>query len=608
MKKIRWWVLGAIVAASATAAVLGPVVRGQPNLTPTQPGAATQPPPPSPVPSTPSPIGAVPPAVPSNPMPATLPGPVGLGMPPVVPGPLPAGQAAKSPGLTAVDLPQTKPAAMPPAPILPAATAAETKPEPAPTPPASKELGGPAEVRLGRQEPSVSIEWVGPPMTRLNQAMNCQLLVRNTCAFPVHNVVVRHRPGAGVACKTSEPQPAVEQGELIWSLGTMAAGQVRRIDLVVVVQIKGPLTCQATVTFSGAASHQVQVSEPQLLVKMKAPDKVLAGEPVTLLFAVSNPGDGAADGVKLKTILPECLEHAHGRAIEVNLGTLAAKEIRTLQLVCTARGSGAHKCLVLATGDGNLSAADEAPLEVLLPKLDLAIAGPKLRYIDRKASYVMKVTNPGSAPAANVVLQGAVPAGFKYHAVSAGGLYDEATRQASWVLGDLQPGQSREVALELVPTAPGDHKLLAQVTSARGLKTDAAARTVVEGLPALLIEVVDTDDPVEVGSETTYEIRVANTGTKTETNVEVVCTLPEQVEFRSAKGGGNDRFCVEGREVIFEPLAKLAPRADSVFRVQVRGKAPGDVRFRVRVRADGLREPVLREESTRFYNDDSTAK
>jgi uncharacterized repeat protein (TIGR01451 family) len=220
----------------------------------------------------------------------------------------------------------------------------------------------------------------------------------------------------------------------------------------------------------------------------------------------------------------------------------------------------------------------------------------------------MKVTNPGSATAANVVLHGVVPTAFKYQGISAGGLYDQQTRAASWVIGDLEPGQTREVSLDLVPTAPGQHKVAAQVTSARGLKTDADVQTVVEGLSALLLEVADTDDPVEVGAETTYEIRVANTGTKTETNIEVICTLPEQVEFRSAKSPGNLRSCVEGREVNFEPLAKLAPRADVVYRVTVRGKSAGDVRFRVRVRADGLSEPMLREEATRFYNDNLPAK
>ena len=49
----------------------------------------------------------------------------------------------------------------------------------------------------------------------------------------------------------------------------------------------------------------------------------------------------------------------------------------------------------------------------------------------------------------------------------------------------------------------------------------------------LLIELADTDDPVEVGNDTAYEIRVTNIGTKLETNVEVVCTLPDQLELRA---------------------------------------------------------------------------
>ena len=56
--------------------------------------------------------------------------------------------------------------------------------------------------------------------------------------------------------------------------------------------------------------------------------------------------------------------------------------------------------------------------------------------------------------------------------------------------------------------------------------------------------------------------------------------------------------------MVFEPLPKLAPRADAIYRVNVRGLAPGDVRFRARIKADGLTDPVLREESTKVYGDD----
>jgi uncharacterized repeat protein (TIGR01451 family) len=596
MKQFRSWLLGVVPVAALGAAVLGPTVWGQPEpLPPPTVPPLTEPAKPAPV---------VPPTPPGLP---ALPGVEQVTPPPVMLTDPPAAAKSASAGPREPAHAASKPDGA--APAMPPAPTANKPGGAAPTTPAAPSKGTNAlsELRLGRQEPAVSIEWSGPPMVRLGQPMMCQLVVRNIGGVSVNDVVVRHRPSEGVTYHASEPRPAIDQGELVWSLGTLAAGQVRRIDLQMVVQLKGPLTCQATVTFSGAASHQVQVNEPQLQLKLKAPEHALPGETVTLLYTVSNPGDGPAEAVKLKTMLPDGLEHQQGKLIEVELGTLAAKEKRTLQLTCTTRGSGLQKCEAVASADGNLTASDVATLDVLTPRLELAMLGPKLRYIDRKANYVLKVTNPGSAPAANVVVHGVVPASFKYHGSSGGGVYDEAVRTVSWVVGDLAPGQCRDVTLEVVPTAPGDHQVTAQVMSARGLKTEAEVRTVVAGVPALLIEVVDTDDPVEVGADTTYEVRVTNVGTKTESNIVVVCALPETVELRAAKAGSLHHK-VDGREVCFEALPKLAPRADLVYRVQVRGKAAGDVRFRVRVRADGLTEPVLREECTRFYNDDAPAK
>ena len=464
------------------------------------------------------------------------------------------------------------------------------------------------DVAPGKQQPSVSIEWTGPSEIRIHQPIACQILVRNTSNALVQGVVVRHRLGQGVVCKSSEPKVANEGGELIWNLGTLTPDQSRRIDLVLVSQNRGALTNHATVTFSAIATHSMQVREPQLAVKMRAPDKVIAGETVTFQLSISNPGDGVAEAIKLKAMLPEGLEHARGKVVELDVGKLAPKEVRTMQLVCLAKGDGMQKCVIVASGDGDLSSNDSAQLEILMPKLDVALAGPKMRYLDRHAIYVLKVTNPGSAPANGVEVKEVIPAGFKFHQANNGGQFQEGTRLVTWNLDNLPPGQSKDLAVDLIPIDVGEHRLIAHVKTARGLKSEAELRTVVEGLSSLFMEVSHADDPIEVGAETAYEIRVANTGTKTETNVEVVCTLPAQLEFKGAKCTTTLRYRQEGRELIFEPLPRLAPKADVIYRVQVKGIAPGDIRFRTRFRADGLKEPVLREESTRIYSDDSPVR
>jgi len=457
----------------------------------------------------------------------------------------------------------------------------------------------------GRQEPAVSLEWIGPPTAKLGQSVTYQIIIKNISSSPVQGVVVRTRLPQGVTVQATEPKAVNEVNLLTWDLGMLLPRQERRLDLQLLPDAKGDLACQALVTFTGSSTARIRVREPKLILKASGPDKVLLGDVATLALTVTNPGDGTADHVKVKAALPEGLEHARGRVVEFDLGNLGPNETRSVQLVCATKAGGEQKCEAVATAEGNLRSEDAASFEVILPRLDLTVSGPRLRYLDRKAIYVFKITNPGSAPASNVTINDQVPEGFKFLAASDGGRHDFATRTVSWFVGDLIPGQSREVSLEVLAINTGEHKHKANVIAARGLRNDAEITTRVEGLPALLMELVDLDDPVEVGADTAYEIRVTNTGSKTETNLQLICTVPEKMEFRGATGAANCRFRVQGKDIIFEPLPKLAPRADAIYRVNVRGVAPGDLRFRARITADGLTEPVLKEESTKVYGDDA---
>jgi uncharacterized repeat protein (TIGR01451 family) len=545
--------------------------------------------------------------------PAVTPPPSGLTLPPGISAPATPAKAANAKGQMPeggsgpnLGFGETRPAAPATTPVIPAQYA--TQPGNPSVPDNAFSDAGPGQSNdnpTGRQEPAVSLEWIGPPTAKLGQPVTYQIIVKNISSSPVQGVVVRTRIPVGVTVQATEPKAFNEVNVLIWDLGTLQSRQERRLDLQLLPDAKGDLACQALVTFTGSSMARIRVREPKLLLKASGPDKVLLGDVATVTLTVSNPGDGTADRVKVKAALPEGLEHARGRLVEFDLGNLGPNESRSVQLVCATKTGGEQKCDAVATAEGNLKSEDSAVLEVILPRLDLTITGPRLRYLDRKAIYVLKITNPGSAPASNVTISDQVPEGFKFLSASDGGRHDFATRTVSWFIGDLTPGQSREVSLEVLAINTGEYKHKANVIAARGLRNDAEILTRVEGLPALLMELVDLDDPVEVGADTAYEIRVTNTGSKTETNLQLICTVPDKMEFRGAQGAANCRFHVQGKDVVFEPLPKLAPRADAIYRVNVRGIAPGDLRFRARITADGLSEPVLKEESTKVYGDDA---
>jgi len=460
------------------------------------------------------------------------------------------------------------------------------------------------DIKLGKQEPTVSIEWVTKETGRLNQPLPCQIMVKNNGAVSVHNVVVRHNLLPGVTLHASEPAAKQDRQLLAWDLGVIPAGSARSIDLKIVSSLRGNLTFPTTVSFAATTAKQVQFREPLLQIQARAQEKSLQGEPVVFAFAVSNPGDGGIDSVKVRALLPEGLDHPRGHSVELVVGALAPKESKTLQIQCIARSAGVQQITFVAQAEGDLTAQAKAQTEVVLPRLDVAIAGPKLRYVERPAQYVAKVANPGTAPATGVVVTQVVPAGFKFHSATAGGRFDEAARQVVWSVGELLPGQSREVSVDLIPTTAGDFKLPVHAVSASGVRNESDIRTRVEGLSSIVMEVADTDDPVEVNGETAYEIRVLNAGTKIETNLELVCTLPDQAELKEARCIAGLKHRVEGRTVVFEPATRLAPRADLIYRIVVRGKLPGDGRFRAQVRAEGMTDAVTRDETTRFYRDD----
>src|SRR5262249_50189334 len=162
---------------------------------------------------------------------------------------------------------------------------------------------------------------------------------------------------------------------------------------------KGNLACHAWVTFTGAAAIRIKVSEPRLALKLMPPEKVMLGDNAVFQFAISNLGDGVAEQVKIHANLSDGLDHPAGKNIDFDVGTLGPKESRLVQLVCKTKAGGEQKCEGVAEAKGDLRAKDRVCVTIAVPKLDVEVTGPKLRYLDRKAVYSFKITNPGDGPA-----------------------------------------------------------------------------------------------------------------------------------------------------------------------------------------------------------------
>jgi uncharacterized repeat protein (TIGR01451 family) len=345
----------------------------------------------------------------------------------------------------------------------------------------------------------------------------------------------------------------------------------------------------------------MRIEQPQLALELSAPARVIVGDPLTLVLTVTNPGSSRTSGVVVATTLPEGLETKQGREVRYEVGSLGPGESRAVEVRATAVQAGEHTVQSVASAGSRLRSAADAKIEVMQPQLELKLSGPALRYLSREALYTLHATNPGTAAAKNVRVEATIPDGLQFARAAEGGKHDSSAHTVSWFLGELSPGQSREVQLALVAVGAGSQMLRASAAAQGGLETTGEVMTQVEGISALLLEVVDTDDPVEVGAETLYEIRVTNQGSKRANNVRIVAEIPRGMQAMDYTGPVPAH--VEENRIVFDVLGRLEPRADALYRVRVRGIDAGDQRFRAIMTSEMLQSPVVEEESTKVYRD-----
>jgi hypothetical protein len=240
-------------------------------------------------------------------------------------------------------------------------------------------------------------------------------------------------------------------------------------------------------------------------------------------------------------------------------------------------------------------------------RLEVHMEGPRLKSHAGKSAYSLVVVNPGGAPAKHVVLRYQVPRSLKVISASDGGKQDRNGRTITWTWAELKPSGFRlvHVRLEGDNGYPCTHSCSASANGDLKAETDFRATQVAPD--PLLLCLVDTEDPICVGSTTTYEVRLQNGSPKHFANIRVRATIPPEMELKSITGPV--AYHQHGREVIFEPIARLSSREDVVFRIECKAVTIGDrrskaVRFKATVDADDYPEPIYEYDATRIVDVD----
>jgi uncharacterized repeat protein (TIGR01451 family) len=222
---------------------------------------------------------------------------------------------------------------------------------------------------------------------------------------------------------------------------------------------------------------------------------------------------------------------------------------------------------------------------------------PGKQFLGRGLDYSVTVTNKGDGPARDTIIENTLPANSQFSSASDGGKM--VGGKAVWILGTLAPNATKTVTMSLSASASGTYANAATAKAYCAAPVSANCSSEITGIPAILLEVVDVEDPVQLGNNETYVITVTNQGSAQDTNIKIAVTLEGNQQYVSSSG--TTTGTASGQTVNFAPLAVLGAKEKATFRVVVKNVKTGDVRFKVSMTSDQLTRSVDETEATNVY-------
>lgn len=452
----------------------------------------------------------------------------------------------------------------------------------------------------GVQTPSIVIHKRAPAEVKVGRPATFVIQVRNVGSAEALGVLVHDRVPAGMQLVDATPAPTMQGDLLVWQLGAMPAGDERSITMQLIPQEEGELGSVARVTFEAAASVRTRSTRPELKITQRAPAKVLIGQQLEIELEVANVGTGEATGVILQADVPPGLDHPRGRQLDNALGSLRPGEVRREVLRMRAAEPGMVENVVHLVAEDAEAVSHTVSVEVVSPNINVALSGPSRRFLERQATYTVNIENRGTAPATNVEIVARLDRGFTFVSTENNGHYDPNRHAVLWSIVDLPAGDVASVPVTLLPVEAGDQVIRLEASADLNARSEIENTVSVESQAELTFSIADTADPIELGSETTYEIKVRNSGSRNDTNVQVQMLLPPGIEML----GSDSDAGTDGRGgVMFAPHGNLPAGEELVYRIRVRGVQPDTHVIKAVVTSDQSRVPVTKEESTMVYAD-----
>lgn len=452
--------------------------------------------------------------------------------------------------------------------------------------------------------------------------------------------------------ESGDSQSSDDSGKKNWKIKKLSPGETREIEIEAVgdEQEKGGL-CFSIVSYRQSLCVTTEVTKPTLELTKDAPEETTLCDVFEFTYTVKNSGTGDLGAFTVKDDLPEGLETESGdKQLKFEVDQLKAGDTRKFKAEIRAidRGEFSSRATAKAKYTDLKNQSKKVTTTVKGPELLVAIDGPQTSYTDRPAEYNVRITNDGNQAVDEGLLELTFPTAAEF---SEGGEFsptddkvsqgsdstqqpeeadkdqapdsegdksgddssqDESMDRRELTFTGLEAGESIQTSFMLRGLDEKTNRVLAtasyrcRTSDGEGTLTssEASTTTKVVSLPALLVTVVDEEDPVRTGNDVTYKIVVHNQGTAPDQNVELTATLPENLTFKEASGETDAKN--DGKDVTFEKVDEIKAGEKLTWTLQATAEGKDSVVLQVSLKSDGQSEAVETEEPTQLFGESSS--
>lgn len=456
-------------------------------------------------------------------------------------------------------------------------------------------------VLIDRHSPNIQIRTLGPRRISVGKEGVYEIVVGNAGTLAAEQVTLYVNlpewadlvsAEASTGATNVDIQPAGRTFR--WKISHLLPEGKERLKLRIVPQQSKAFDLSVNWDFVLPSSQtKIEVQEAKLELKLDGPGEILYGESAVYRLELANVGTGAAENLTL-ALLPTGQESP----ASVDIGTLPAGEKKVIEVELTARQTGELSIQIDAQADAGAQAHLSETIAVLRPALQVEVDGPAAHFVGKTDTFVATVHNPGTAEAKDVQLAITLPETCELVDYQGDARMAEDNRTVQWNIGSLPAGDSLTRELTCRFTGEGDARLTAVSTASGKLNAADDLTTAVAAVADLRLSVNDPAGPIPVGETADYQVIVENRGTKAAEQIKVIGYFSRGIEPQTADG--QSHRLLPG-QVVFEPIAFLAPGEKKVLTVSALAETGGNHVFRAELSCEAADIRLVAEESTHYF-------